>query len=183
MEAFNISDLLLTIHQPNAFRPFTVSIYDASLPRLRKQYLFYDFLCANHVSGEYDRSLFTIHQRQTHSYTGADLPGPNDPPSHTQDSDPWKRQSRIRIDALNIDHLNHNYSGPFSWITEGNVDVVADVLIPSDADESPLKLMSDFYDRMEATLTSKRLLAPSQWNTSDPATYDASAMPHAFRPG
>ncbi|RMZ91584.1 hypothetical protein DV736_g1170, partial [Chaetothyriales sp. CBS 134916] len=161
IENFAISDLLLTVHQPNNFRPFTVSVFDGTLPRLRKQWLFYDFLCANHISGEFDGSLFTIHRRQTHSFTGADLPGPNDPPTHS-DSDPWKRQSRIRIDALNIDHLNYNYTGPFSWITEGNVDIAADLLIPSDADESALKLMSDFYERMEATLTSKKLLPQPQ---------------------
>ncbi|RMZ80721.1 hypothetical protein DV738_g2579, partial [Chaetothyriales sp. CBS 135597] len=171
IENFTISDLLLSVHQPNNFRPFTVSIFDGTLPRLRKQWLFYDFLCANHMSGEFDGSLFTIHRRQTHSFTGADLPGPNDPASHS-DSEPWKRQSRIRIDALNIDHLNYGYTGPFSWITEGNVDIAADLLIPSDADQSPLKLMSDFYERMEATLTSKKLLPQQQGTASQPLLDD-----------
>ena len=178
IESFTMSDLLLTIHQPKGFRPFTVSIFDASLPRLRKQWLFYDFLCANHVSGEFDRSLFTVHQRQTHSYTGVDLQPADAQSSYSyKESDPWKRQSRVRVDALNIDHLNHNYSGPFSWITEGNVDIVADLLIPSDVDESALKLMSDFYDRMEAALTSKKMVALPQVPDPGDESYDASTAP------
>lgn len=160
IENFKIEDLLLTIHQPRNFRPFTVSIYNADLPRLRKHWLFYDFLCANNMTGELDHSLFTVHQRQTHSFTGASL-------TDTEDisNEPWKRQSRIRVDALNIDHLNRGVTGPFSWIQEGNVDVVADIMIPNDTDDSMIKVMSDLYDRMEATLTSRKHIEPYQHQT------------------
>merc|ERR1711939_603599 len=41
-------------------------------------------------------------------------------------------------------------------IHEGNVDIVADVMFPADTDDSIAKVMSDFYDRMEATVTSNR---------------------------
>jgi mitochondrial distribution and morphology protein 31 len=152
IDQFKVEDLLVTVHQPNSFRPYPVSIYNADLPRLRKQWLFYDMLSANSVSGEFDRSLFTIHPRQTHAYTGANL-GQND---EKEKDDPWKKQSRIRIDGLNIDHLNRGADGPFSWIREGNVDIVADIMIPADSDESVLKVMSDFYDRMEEQVTSKK---------------------------
>lgn len=151
MESFKVEDLLLTLHQPSGFRPFTISLYNAELPRLRKQWLFYDFLCANNMTGEYDGSLFTIHQRQHHNFTGAPLTD-----SAEASNEPWKKQSRIRLDALNIDHLNRGVEGPFGWIQEGNVDIVADIMIPNDDDESALKLMSDFYDRLEATLTSRK---------------------------
>jgi distribution and morphology protein 31 len=152
IDQFKVEDLLVTVHQPNGFRPFPVSIYNADLPRLRKQWLFYDMLSANSMTGEFDRSLFTIHPRQTHAYTGANL-GQNE---ENEEDDPWKKQSRIRIDGLNIDHLNRGAEGPFSWIHEGNVDIVADIMIPADSDESVLKVMSDFYDRMEAQVTSKK---------------------------
>ena len=155
IENFKIEDLLITVHQPKKFRPFTVSIYNADLPRLRKQWLFYDFLCANSMTGEFDRSLFTIHQRQTNSFTGASLTDPEDTAN-----EPWKRQSRIRLDALNIDHLNRGVEGPFSWIHEGNVDIVADIMIPNDTDESLSKALTDFYDRLESTLTSRKHLEP-----------------------
>ena len=149
IDHFKIEDLLITIHQPSGFRPFPVSIYNADLPRLRKQWLFYDMLSANSMTGEFDRSLFTIHPRQTHAYTGAQL-------GQDEGNDPWEKQSRIRIDGLNIDHLNRGAEGAFSWIHEGNVDIVADIMLPADSDEGVVKIMSDFYDRMEAQVTSKK---------------------------
>jgi len=149
LDSFKMEDLLVTIYQPGKFRPFSVSIYSCDLPQLRKQFLFYDFLSANMMSGSFDNSLFTIHPRQTHNYTGAQLSDGRD----TDDGSRWKKQSRIRIDGLNIDHLNRGYEGPFSWIHEGNVDIVADLMLPSDDDDSLAKVMSDMYDRVEATVT------------------------------
>ena len=46
--------------------------------------------------------------------------------------------------------------GPLTWIHEGQVDIVADMMIPADNDESLAKVMADFYDRLEATVTSNR---------------------------
>ncbi|KAL4797370.1 hypothetical protein BDV19DRAFT_61936 [Aspergillus venezuelensis] len=151
IDSFKMSDLLVTVYQPNNFRPFSVSIFSCDLPQLRKQWLFYDFLSANMMSGSFDNSLFTIHPRQTHSFTGAQLDNgaeEDDKPT------PWKKHSRIRIDALNIDHLNRGVQGPFGWIHEGNVDIVADIMFPADNDESITKVMVDLYDRLEATITS-----------------------------
>lgn len=148
IDSFKMEDVLVTLHQPKGFRPFTVSIFSADLPQLRKRWLFYDILSANQMHGAFDNSLFTIHPHQNHSYIG------------TQDThhgnNPWKKHSRIRVDGLNIDHLNRGVEGPFSWIHEGNVDIVADIMFPADNDESVLKVMSDFYERMEAALTEKK---------------------------
>jgi distribution and morphology protein 31 len=149
LESFKMEDVLVTIYQPNGFRPFSASIYSCDLPQLRKQWLFYDFLSANMMSGSFDGSLFTIHPRQTHNYTGVQLSSGRD----TEDGSSWKKHSRIRIDGLNIDHLNRGYEGPFSWIHEGNVDIVADVMLPNDDDDSIAKVMSDMYDRVEATVS------------------------------
>jgi mitochondrial distribution and morphology protein 31 len=148
IDSFKMEDVLVALHQPKGFRPFTVSIFSADLPQLRKRWLFYDVLSANQMHGAFDNSLFTIHPHQNHSYIG------------TQDTDdrnnPWKKRSRIRVDGVNIDHLNRGVEGPFSWIHEGNVDIVADIMFPADSDESVLKVMSDFYERMEAALTEKK---------------------------
>lgn len=149
LDSFKMEDLLVTIYQPDGFRPFPVSIYSCELPQLRKQWLFYDFLSANMMSGSFDGSLFTVHPRQTHNYTGTQLSNGRD----TDDGATWKKHSRIRIDALNIDHLNRGYEGPFSWIHEGNVDIVADIMLPNDDSESLAKVMSDMYDRVEATVS------------------------------
>ncbi|KAF2863678.1 putative mitochondrion biogenesis protein [Piedraia hortae CBS 480.64] len=140
IDSFKMEDVLLNIHQPGGFRPFSVSIYHCELPRLRKQWLFYDFLSASAMTGSFDDSLFTLHPQQAHSI-------------RSDENNVWKKHSRLRIDGLNIDHLNRGVQGPFSWIHQGNVDIVADVMIPQDGDGSIAKVMSDFYDRVEATVT------------------------------
>jgi mitochondrial distribution and morphology protein 31 len=149
IESFKLQDLLVTVYQPGDFRPFPVSIYACNLPQLRKQYLFYDLLSAHNMSGSFDNSLFAIHPRQSHNFAGTHMDGrlASDGPMH------WKKHQQMRIDGLNIDHLNRGVEGPFSWIHEGNVDIVADVMLPADDDESITKVMSDFYDRVEATVT------------------------------
>lgn len=156
IDSFKMEDLLVTIHQPNGFRPFSVSIFSCELPQLRKQWLFYDFLSANNMSGAFDGSLFTIHPRQMHGFAGSQTV--YDESVADGETNPWKKHSRLRIDGLKIDHLNRGVEGPFGWIHEGNVDIVADVMFPADADESIAKVMSDFYDRMEATVTSNRYI-------------------------
>lgn len=151
INSFKMEDLLVNVHQPRNFRPFSVSIFTCELPQLRRQWLFYDFLSANVMSGSFDESLFTIHPRQMHGYTGTQH---SNGIEATGEAEPWKKHSRLRIDGLNIDHLNRGVEGPFSWIHEGNVDIVADIMFPADNDESIAKVMSDFYDRMEATVIS-----------------------------
>jgi distribution and morphology protein 31 len=159
--SFKVSDVLLTVYQPNGFRPFSVSIFSCDLPRFRKQWLFYDLMSANMISGSFDDSLFTIHPRQTHSHTGLSIS------EEDGDHSAWKKHSRLRIDGLNIDHLNRGVEGPFSWIHEGNVDFVADIMFPADQDGSIAKVMSDFYDRMEATVAHNYLHTTHQHDTSD----------------
>ncbi|KAJ6113714.1 hypothetical protein N7523_007031 [Penicillium sp. IBT 18751x] len=152
IDSFKMHDVLVTIYQPDNFRPFSVSIFSCDLPKLRKQWLFYDFLSANMMSGSFDNSLFTIHPRQTHGFTGLRV----DQKSEDGKPSPWKQHNRIRVDGLNIDHLNRGVHGPFSWIHEGTVDIVADIMLPSENDESIAKVMVDFYDRLEATVTSNQ---------------------------
>lgn len=150
LDYFKMEDLLVTVHQPSGFRPFPVSIYSCELPQLRKQWLFYDFLSANHMSGSFDGSLFTIHPRQVHGVAA------NDNAAHLDNPSAWKKFSRLRIDGLKIDHLNRGVEGPFGWIYEGNVDIVADVMFPADADEGIGKVVAEFYDKMEEAVTSNR---------------------------
>lgn len=159
IDSFKMEDLLVTVHQPHNFRPYSISIFSCDLPQLRRQWLFYDFLSANMISGAFDNSLFTIHPQQNHGHIRAQPQiniGPNEGPY------PFKKQSEIRIDGLHIDHLNRGVQGPFSWIHEGNVDIVAVVTFPADNDGSIAKVMSDFYDRIEATVTSKQSIRSNE---------------------
>lgn len=122
---FSMKDILFSLRQPGDFRPFDVAIYNCELEKLRKHWLFYDFLNADIMSGSYDNSLFTVHKRQR-------LDDFDDSETGLDGEIPWKRITRLRVDSLNIDHLNRGLEGPFGWITSGKVDMTGDVMLPED---------------------------------------------------
>lgn len=126
---FRMEDVLFTLLQPAGFRPFSVAIYNCELSKLRKHWLFYDFLNANIMSGSYDNSLFTVHKRQRLDDFDEDDSG------QSIAKLPWKRVTRLRVDSLNIDHLNKGLEGPFGWITSGKVDMIGDVMVPEQSKE------------------------------------------------
>lgn len=128
---FKMKDVLFTLLQPSNFRPFKVAIYNCELSKLRKHWLFYDFLNANIMSGSYDNSLFTVHKRQRLD----DFDDAEKPQDKTITQLPWKRVTRLRVDSLNIDHLNTGLEGPFGWITSGKVDMIGDVMVPDQRKE------------------------------------------------
>ncbi|OLN95933.1 Mitochondrial distribution and morphology protein 31 [Colletotrichum chlorophyti] len=167
IDSFKLEDLLVTVHQPNNFRPFSVSIYSCELPQLRKQWLFYDFLSATHMSGSFDGSLFTIHPRQVHGGVAGEK---GDMAEDMGEPSAWKKFSRLRIDGLKIDHLNRGVEGPFGWIYEGNVDIVADVMFPADEDDGITKVVSDFYDQLEDVVISNRMRLLQKDLLADPAS-------------
>ena len=153
IERFKLEDLLVTVHEAGGFRPFSVSIYNCDLPQLRKQWLFYDFLSANNMSGSYDDSLFTIHPRQSHGISPSQQV--LSPDNGTGSKTHWKKISRLRIDGLKIDHLNRGVEGPFGWIERGSVDIVADILFPEDDDGLVFsKVVQEIVDRVEKTVSS-----------------------------
>ncbi|VVT45249.1 uncharacterized protein SAPINGB_P000687 [Magnusiomyces paraingens] len=125
IENFKMEDALVTLHHPGGFRPFRVSIFNCELPRLRKHWLFYDILSANNMSGSYDNSLFTIHPRQLENVSSFDSESEGN-------GNPWRKVNRLRIDGVNIDHLNRGVQGPFGWIESGNVDMMADIMFPAE---------------------------------------------------
>ncbi|RCI11816.1 hypothetical protein L249_7370 [Ophiocordyceps polyrhachis-furcata BCC 54312] len=168
IESFKLEDLLLTVHHPNGFRPFTASIYSCELPQLRKQWLFYDFLSASHMSGSFDGSLFTIHPQQVHGVASSHGKRPMADPGETST---WKKCSRLRIDGLRIDHLNRGVEGPFGWIYEGNVDIVADVMFPAETDAGIAKVMTDFYDQLEEVVIFNRAQLLQIATEATPATF------------
>lgn len=143
IEAFKMEDVMFTLFQPgDGVKPFDVSIFSCDLPQLRKHWLFYDFLNANHMSGSYDNSLFTIHPRQM-----TKLPDSNG-------DSPWKRITRLRIDGVDIRHLNRGVEGPFGWIESGNVDMIADMMLPDDSEDLKLsEVVQDIVERWEANLS------------------------------
>lgn len=66
----------------------------------------------------------------------------------------YKRKSRLRIDGVNIDHINRGVEGPPGWITSGTVDISADIYIPQEAVEADStellrQLVYELTDRIE----------------------------------
>lgn len=124
LESLQLEDVLITVYQPGGFRPYTASIFRADMHTFRKQWLFYDFLSAENVVGQFDNCLFSLHRPQSIG--------------RTTDQDlkdgQWARMSRFRMDGLNVDHLQAmtTAEGPISWITSGKVDAVLDIKFPRD---------------------------------------------------
>lgn len=65
LESLQLEDILITVYQPDGFRPYTASIFHADIKCLRKQWLFYDFLCAENIVGQFDNCLFSLHKPQS----------------------------------------------------------------------------------------------------------------------
>ncbi|KAF9157915.1 Mitochondrial distribution and morphology protein 31, mitochondrial precursor [Actinomortierella ambigua] len=137
LDSFELNDMLVTVLQPDGFRPYNVSIFSAQLPGLRKQWLFYDMLCADSMVGMFDGCLFSCYTAQRET-------------TDSQTDSKWKRTTRFKIDDVKIDHLNAGVEGPFGWIYSGTVDVTCDVKIPKEPDEDVLlRLVNDIVDKID----------------------------------
>jgi len=65
LENLQLEDVLVTVYQPGDFRPYAASIFRADIHLFRKRWLFYDFLCAENVVGQFDNCLFSLHKPQS----------------------------------------------------------------------------------------------------------------------
>ncbi|CEP19693.1 hypothetical protein [Parasitella parasitica] len=189
LEKLTVEDLLVTVYQPHGFRPYPISIFQAQLDRFRKQWLFYDLLCATSIVGAFDKCLFSVHSPQLeksvleqsghidslksgfrshdiYHYYPFKKPDPNGVvvggestrfgvlTDNDMRKQGYKRKSRLRIDGVNIDHINRGVEGPPGWITSGTVDISADIYIPQEAVEADStellrQLVYELTDRIE----------------------------------
>ncbi|KAK1219922.1 Mitochondrial distribution and morphology protein 31, mitochondrial precursor [Marasmius sp. AFHP31] len=150
LESLQLEDVLLTVLQPGGFRPHTASIFRADIPGgFRKRWLFYDFLSAENIVGQFDNCLFSLHRPQSIGRTNEmDL----------RDGE-WARMSRLRIDGVNIDHIQaatDGGDGPVAWITSGKLDAVFDIKFPQDPDtEHDIQdILEDIADAISSTVLS-----------------------------
>ncbi|GAA5873576.1 hypothetical protein JCM3774_000055 [Rhodotorula dairenensis] len=134
LEGLKIEDFLVTIYQPDHFRPYTFSIFNADIPRFRKQWLFYDLMSAEAVTGQVDNCLFSLHKPQSIGTTSEE----------DLKNEGWSRMSRFRCDGIPIDHMQtSNDTGVLSWITSGRCDLVADIRFPRQDSELDLSAIVD----------------------------------------
>ncbi|KAF9904447.1 Mitochondrial distribution and morphology protein 31, mitochondrial precursor [Linnemannia zychae] len=137
LESLQLEDMLVTVLQPDGFRPYTVSVFSAQFPCFRKQWICYDMLCADSMVGMFDGCLFSCYTAQREN-------------TDTQSDTKWKRTTRFKIDDVKIDHLNAGVEGPFGWIYAGTVDITCDVKIPNEPEEDALrKLVNDIVDKID----------------------------------
>lgn len=133
------------------------------MANLRKQWLFFDMLSAESITGQVDNCLFSLHRPQTIGRTSQD-----DLRDNT-----WKRmvgrhlhaetvsadamQSRFRIDGVPIDHLQASQdTGPLSWILSGKADLVADIRFPREPgdDVDINRIIGNIVDNLDEALRS-----------------------------
>ncbi|KZO95561.1 hypothetical protein CALVIDRAFT_499882 [Calocera viscosa TUFC12733] len=161
LESLRIEDALVTVYQTRRFRPFFVSIYKAEIGRFRRQWMFYDFIYAESIVGQFDNCLFSVHKPQSVSRTR----------DAAMKDEGWKRLSRLRIDGVNIDHLKATLSsegGLWSWIQSGKVDAVLDIRFPSHPDDDNLDL-SQIISNITAELADQLDRIPGQRELARPA--------------
>jgi distribution and morphology protein 31 len=166
LESLQLEDVLVTVYQPGAFRPYTASIFRADVRTFRKQWMFYDFLSAENIVGQFDNCLFSLHKPQSIGRTNeqdlldgkwARMVGS---PNSEYRSMLIQSQSRLRIDGVNIDHIQAatTEGGPMSWIKSGKVDAVLDIKFPHDTGEDVFDaIFGEIADAITTATTSLSL--------------------------
>ncbi|KAJ3144482.1 Mitochondrial distribution and morphology protein 31, mitochondrial precursor [Geranomyces variabilis] len=135
MSRFVVEDLLITIRNPK-FRPYSVSIFTAEMPQLRKHWLLYDLMRADIMNGMFDNCLFSVHKPQRPELVFKD--GEMEPK--------WGKMSHLKLNGLPIDHLNAGVEGPLGWITRGYLDIDLQLLFPQTESDDFLSIIRDELD-------------------------------------
>jgi distribution and morphology protein 31 len=149
IQNFSIEDCHVNVFDANNFRPYAVSIFNSDLSRFRLQWLLYDMLCADSITGELDGCLFSLtkpHQVKSKQHVH-EVEVDN---SATADS--VQRISRLKLSGVNVDMLNYGATGPFKWITGGTVDIDAYLVIPEpsqrDEDDQSYLVEGDLLEKL-----------------------------------
>lgn len=122
LEGVSVRDLLVSVVSPDGFRPFSVSVLAAEMPRLRKHLLMHDLLAVHSAVGMFDRCLFSVHTPQIEVQEA----GGARRKTH------YSKIRHLKIDGLNVDHFSAGTtSGPMSWLQRGTVDIDAFVQLPA----------------------------------------------------
>ncbi|KAJ1989108.1 Mitochondrial distribution and morphology protein 31, mitochondrial precursor [Coemansia spiralis] len=183
LDSLEIEDMLLTVHPWKNFRPITVSIYSASMPRFRDRWLLYDVLSANSVVGMYDGSLFTIHQAHQHLSpvsrplaNTADIYNnevsialANQRSNGINNQQPHRgRATHVQVDNLNIDHINLGVEGPIGWITSGRLNVSSLISFPAhESGTDPAAAIKKLVDNISDSIDVVILPSIPDWSNPE----------------
>ncbi|SCU88583.1 LANO_0D02520g1_1 [Lachancea nothofagi CBS 11611] len=116
-----IRDSCINVQDQSLNQQYRISLYNMDLPQLRFKWMLIDFFNANVVTGALNHSLFSIHKRQHKLAYLQDF---------EHDLSPWKRITRLRLDEICIKDLGLDKSNAFSWVEDGQVEIIADLMLP-----------------------------------------------------
>jgi distribution and morphology protein 31 len=164
LEGFQLEDATLSVKLPKQYKSYVLSVFQASVPNMRSKWMLYDLLSAGTVVGLFDGCLFSVHRAQRDE---ADMfVAAVDVDSDHEQGKIRKRQvSHLRIDGVNIEHLNAGVSGPFGWITSGTVDMSAHICFPVERTDVALKeLLLKLKEKVDDITTDpERIFRKATW--------------------
>lgn len=126
---------------------YKIRIFNLDISGLRFNQLLTDFLKANVITGSINNSLFTFHKRQHKLSYMEDL---------KEDLSSWDRITRLRLNTINVNDLGLNKTKAFNWIEDGDVDLIADIMIPREI-ENPESQESEKYIMLDLKFKFKDL--------------------------
>lgn len=135
-ERLQLRNVHLNVIQARGYAPYSLTVIQASLPRLRLPWLFYDILNADGAHGIFDgHSLFSLHSL---------------PPQQQHRN---KNLKHFRMLGLDVKHLaaGADSASPLHWVTRGSVDIEAFLQLPleNESDESQDgSLVDSFRERI-----------------------------------
>lgn len=147
LDSLQLRNVHLSIVQPKGYRPYSVTILSASVPRLRASWLFYDLLSAESAHGIFDgRSLFTLHT------------------ALNKEDD--RQMKHFRMLGLDVRHLSQSGGdNALGWVTRGTVDIEGFYQLPKTNDkrlENSCERSSASIDFTPDTFLEKLLLGKKQ---------------------
>ena len=126
---------------------YKIRIFNLDISGLRFNQLLADFLRANVITGSINNSLFTFHKRQHKLSYMQDL---------KDDLASWDRITRLRLNTINVNDLGLNRTNAFNWIEDGDVDLIADIMIPQEI-ENPENKETEKYIMLDLKFKFKDL--------------------------
>lgn len=102
-------------------------IFQLELNKLSNKSFLLDLMNCEILSGEFDKSLFTLVEKQPHMI--------NDKIQELNDDlkNSWEKITRLQFNKININKLNLK---EFDWIYDGDVEFVLDMMIPKIQDNA-----------------------------------------------
>ena len=135
---------------------YKISLFNLEIPMLRFNQMITDFLHADVISGSINNSLFTFHKRQQKiGYSNNNI---------QNDLGNWKRITRLRLNSISIKDLGLYKTKSFNWMQSGNVDIVADIMLPA---EHELNNSRDLFGNKNSIATSTTINTTSYNNNNN----------------